>query len=365
MSSERKRILFINPYPHDKAPSQRLKYEQYYGHMKEAGYDIEYSPFYDDKVWKILYKKGNYAAKVAGIARGYFRRIKDLSRLRKYDIIYVHLWVTPIRPAFFEWLYAKVAKRMVYDIDDLVFLKKAGHIAWWKGLLKSSKKPVHLMKKADHIITCTPFLDEFVRKYNVHTTDISSTINTDSYLPVNNYQNDHKLILGWSGSHSTAAYLYLLKEVLQELNQQHPFKLLVMGDPTFHIDGLDVEAIAWSQEKEIPTLQRIDIGLYPLPLDDQWVMGKSGLKALQYMTLGIPTVATGIGANYRVIEDNVSGFLVKTKEQWKEKLVYLMQHPEERRRLGEAGRKRVEQYYSIRKNAPVYVGILNEVAAKA
>src|ERR1700694_2541417 len=170
-----KKILFVNPYPHDKAPSQRLKFEQYYPYMSDAGYQIEHTSFYDEKVWKILYKKGFYLQKALGIVRGYLRRIKYLFRLREYDVVYIHLWVTPIRPAFFEWLYAKVAKKIIYDIDDLVFLKKAGHIAWWKGILKSSRKPIYLMKKSDHVITCTPFLDEFVRKYNPHTTDISST----------------------------------------------------------------------------------------------------------------------------------------------------------------------------------------------
>ncbi|TCZ73136.1 glycosyltransferase family 4 protein [Flaviaesturariibacter aridisoli] len=361
----KKRILFINPYPHDKAPSQRLKYEQYYPHMRAAGYEIEYSSFYDDEIWKVLYKPGHIFAKAAGFARGYARRIKDLFRLRHYDIVYIHLWVTPIRPAFFEWLYGRVAKRIIYDIDDLVFLKEAKHIAWWRGMLKSRKKPVHLMKKARHVITCTPFLDEFTRQYNQNTTDISSTIDTDAYQPVNNYQNDHRLVLGWSGSHSTVTYLKLYSDMLQELAKTHDFKLLVMGSADFSIEGVDYEAVAWTAEREIPTLQRFDIGLYPLPLDDQWVMGKSGLKALQYMSLGIPTVATGIGANYRVIEDGVSGYLVKSKEEWIEKLKLLLDNPEKRRRIGSAAHDRVEALYSIKTNAPVYLQILDRVVHEA
>ncbi|RYY96172.1 MAG: glycosyltransferase, partial [Chitinophagaceae bacterium] len=91
-------------------------------------------------------------------------------------------------------------------------------------------------------------------------------------------------------------------------------------------------------------------------------MGKSGLKALQYMSLGIPTVATGIGANYRVIEDGVSGYLVKSKEEWIEKLKYLIDNPSERRRIGQAAHDRVERLYSIRQNAPVYLRIIDSVA---
>ena len=88
--------------------------------------------------------------------------------------------------------------------------------------------------------------------------------------------------------------------------KKYKFKLLVIGDPLFHIDGLDCEAIQWVENSEVRDLQRIDIGIYPLP-NEEWVLGKSGLKALQYMALGIPTIASAIGANYRVIEDGISG----------------------------------------------------------
>ncbi len=356
-----KKILFIVPYPFDKAPSQRLKFEQYYDQFRDAGYELQWSSFYDDAAWKVIYKSGNAVGKAAAILRGYGRRVRDLFRIGSYDLIYVHLWVTPIGPPFFEWMYAALAgKKMIYDIDDLIFIKDVSHIAWWKRLIKGRRKPIELMKKARHVITCTPFLDGFVRKYNAHTTDISSTINTDTYIPVNQYSNDKRLVLGWSGSHSTAAYLHLLKKVLTELYAEQPFTLLVMGDKDFKMDGVDVEAMAWSADKEIQTLQRIDIGLYPLP-DEEWVLGKSGLKALQYMSLGIPTVAQAVGANFRVMEDDMSGYLVTTEGEWKARLRHLMQHSEERRRIGTSARTRVEDLYSIRSTAPIYVSVLNSV----
>lgn len=356
-----KKILFIVPYPYDKAPSQRLKFEQYYDQFRRAGYDISWSSFYDEKAWRTIYKPGHFLQKVASILRGYLRRIKDGFRLSRYDIIYVHLWVTPIGPPWFEQWYAnKAGKRLIYDIDDLIFIENASHWSKWGRLLKGKKKPILLMKKAGHVVTCTPFLDEFVRKYNEHTTDISSTIDTDKYVAVNNYNNNKKLVLGWSGSHSTAGYLHLLSDVLRELYKETPFTLLVMGDKNFQMQGVEVEAHAWNATSEIPTLQRIDIGLYPLP-DEQWVLGKSGLKALQYMSLGIPTVATAIGANFRVMEDGVSGFLVKSKEEWKEKLRLLMQQPALRREIGLAAKLKVEQFYSIKSTTPVYLSVLESV----
>lgn len=216
------------------------------------------------------------------------------------------------------------------------------------------------MKRARHVITCTPFLDNYARQFTQHTTDISSTINTDTYQPVNTYRNGQTLTIGWSGSHSTSQYLSLLTDVLRKVKAAFDIRILVIGDPEFTIPGMEITTIAWNRDTEVEDLQQIDIGLYPLP-DEQWVHGKSGLKALQYMALGIPTVATAIGANYRVMEHEVSGFLVNTQEEWYNALVRLIKDPELRSQIGKNARARVEQYYSIRANRDTYLSIVKKV----
>ncbi|NUM88466.1 MAG: glycosyltransferase family 4 protein, partial [Bdellovibrionales bacterium] len=185
-----------------------------------------------------------------------------------------------------------------------------------------------------------------------------STIRTDAYLPSNPYTNARTITLGWSGSHSTAPYLRLLERPLRRL--RHGFRLKVIGDESFRMEGVPVDAQAWHEPTEVRDLQEIDIGLYPLP-DEEWVLGKSGLKALQYMALGIPTVATAIGANDRVIEDGVSGFLVRTEEEWIDRLERLIADPDLRRRIGTAARERVEKFYSVKACAPAYLRVFREV----
>ena len=219
----------------------------------------------------------------------------------------------------------------------------------------------YLMAKAKHVIVCTPMLEAYARKFNSLVSDISSTINTDIYVPVNTYTQSNPIVLGWSGSHSTAPYLKLLAPVLLRLAKVRNFKLIVMGDANFNIDGLQqIQALDWSEEIELKTLQSFDIGLYPLP-DEPWVHGKSGLKALQYMALGIPAIATAIGANYRVIEHNVSGVLVNTEDEWYNALCKLIDDAAYRKRLGTAGRLRVVEYYSINANKINYLKILNSI----
>lgn len=360
MPVSRKKVLVLCPHPEHVAPGQRLKYEQYFEYLRSSGYDITVSPFQTMALWKILYTKGNFAKKVVGVLQGYVRRSVDLARLPFYDGAYVFLLVTPLGPAIFERLCRLFAKKVVYDIDDLVFLNRTSEANKSVAFLRGKSKYFYMMQCADHVITCTPYLDEVVRKHNTRTTDISSTIDTDKYVPKRVYANDHQIVLGWSGSFSTSPYLKLIAPVLRRLRARVDFKLLVIGDASFQLEGLDVEALSWKEDTEVRDLSRIDIGLYPLP-NEQWVYGKSGLKALQYMGLGIPTVATAIGANFRVIEDGVTGYLVDNEDQWLERLERLVQDAALRERIGRAARKRVEERFSIKANRDTYLGIFRQV----
>ena len=356
-------VMVVSPYPKDMAPSQRLKYEQYFDYLTAQGYEFEIRPFVSTKFSKIVHKKGFYFGKIWFLILAYFGRIRDLWNIRKYDIVYIHLWVTPIGPPLFEFLFCAFAKKVIYDIDDLIFLKGTKSAAnSIVNFIKGRRKPVYLMKKANHVITCTPYLDAFVKKYNQKTTDISSTVNTDDYVPKNNYDfAGGQMIIGWSGSHSTSKYVYLLKDVFWELkNSGINYKLLVMGDDSFHLPGIPFEAIPWSKEKEIEVIRSFDIGLYPLP-DIQWILGKSSLKAIQYMSVGVPTIASALGTTSRVIDHGVNGFLVKNNREWVETIINLYNDKQLRSSIGRKAVEKIENYYSVNANKDTYLRILNNV----
>lgn len=359
-----KKILFLSPYPENKAPSQRLKYEQYFQIFKDEGYEIKTKSFVNENFWKILYLPNHTIKKIYYTFLGYLKRFFLLFTLKKYDVVYVHLWVTPMGIPLFEWLVILFAKKIIYDIDDMIFLGHSSNANRIWQSLKGKNKMIYLMKNANHVITCTPKLDEYVKQYNINTTDISSTVDTvNRYIPSNNYSNEHQLILGWSGSHSTSKYLYLLSNVLRNLALKHDFKLIVMGDNTFNIEGVNIEAIEWEKSIEIKTLQKFDIGLYPLP-DEEWVYGKSGLKAIQYMALGIPTIATALGANFRIIENEHNGYLVNPDDyqEWGIKIEKLLKDADLRKKLGKAGRQTIIEKYSIEANKDKYLAVFKSLA---
>lgn len=81
------------------------------------------------------------------------------------------------------------------------------------------------------------------------------------------------------------------------------------------------------------------------------------------MALGIPTIATAIGANYRIINDGINGYLVSTNnfKLWKKRLEQLITSENLRERLGKEGRKTIEEHYSIEANKDKYLAIFNSL----
>ena len=123
---------------------------------------------------------------------------------------------------------------------------------------------------------------------------------------------------------------------------------------------MNLDVISWSAEQEVQDLQAIDIGVYPLPVDD-WVSGKSGLKAIQYMAFGIPCVATNVGTTPLIIRDGENGLLVQTEAEWLDALERLIDDPHLRRRLGEQARRDAVAKYSTKAIAAEYRHVLASV----
>jgi glycosyltransferase involved in cell wall biosynthesis len=102
----------------------------------------------------------------------------------------------------------------------------------------------------------------------------------------------------------------------------------------------------WSSQTEAEELAQGDIGITFLP-DDAWSQGKCGLRVLQFMAAGLPVVANPVGMNRRMVIPNSTGLLADTPAEWAAAIEQLAADPQRRSRLGTAGRRQVEQGYSV------------------
>jgi len=353
------RLLVLCPYPEGRAPSQRLKFEQYYASWRSHGYEVDVRPFWSEPAWDILYAKGRRLAKARALLAGFFRRLRDYRDACRADLVYLHLEAAPLGPALLERRLKVRGVPLIYDIDDLVYLPRSSSGNRFMRWARNVEKIPELMRIADQVIVCTEYLRTFAVKHNANATNISSTIDTDSYQPRTHRGRTHGVVVGWSGSHSTSPYLKLLEKVLRTLQESDGIEVRVIGDEGFSMPGIRLKAQRWVRESEVSDLSEIDIGVYPLP-DEEWVLGKSGLKALQYMALEIPTVAQSVGANLQIIENGRNGFLAKNEGEWLSALRELIRDPDLRLRVGKAARQTVEERYSVRANERRYLDVLEK-----
>jgi len=362
--SKHMRLLAIVPSIYDTTPGQRFRIEQWEPLLRERRVEITYAPFGDPRLHQVLYSAGNMGRKLELVAKGFARRLSLLSSAKDYDAVYIFREAALLGPPIIERLIKRKGVPIIFDFDDAVFVSYRSPSNGYLSYLKFAAKTRTICRLASHVMAGNPYLADYARQVNPNVTVIPTTIDTAKYLPRANTTAEGVPVIGWTGSFSTVQHLDTLRPALQKLAQHERFRLRVIGTPSYSLAGVDVEAVPWRSETELDDLQPIDIGVMPLP-DDSWSKGKCGLKALQFMALGIPTVCSPVGVNTEIIQDGENGFIANSEDEWIEKLGRLLQSAELRNQLGHAGRRTVETKYSANVQAPRVFELLRSVVRDA
>jgi glycosyltransferase involved in cell wall biosynthesis len=351
------RIYILAPYPIGEAPSQRFRFEQYISLLETDGYLVEFHPFLDKKTWRSLYDHGATLKKISGILRAFLKRFALLFKLRKADHIFIHREASHIGPPIFEWLIAKVLRKgYIYDFDDAIWLPNYSEQNARYHRLKAYWKVSYCIKWAKHVSAGNHYLETYAGQFNKNITVIPTTIDTENHHNTTHAHDDDEVVIGWTGTHTTMRYLDPLIPILQELEQDHAFKFIVISNeaPTYNLKSL--EYIKWNKATEIEDLERLHIGVMPLE-HDIWSEGKCGFKGLQYMALGIPSVLSPVGVNTTIVQHGKNGYLATTREEWYSTIKQLMEDQALRRRIGKAGQETVENHYSVHANSNRYLSL--------
>ena len=353
----RNKILFICPYPAGEAPSQRFRFEQYFHVLRKNNFEFNQYSFWSKKNWAILYSNGNYLRKTIGLLAGYSKRLFQLLwYVPTADYVFIHREATPLGPPWFEWMSAKVFnKKIIYDFDDAIWLANTSEENKLSAWLKWHSKVKWICKWSYKVSCGNQYLCDFAKEYNQNVVLNPTTIDTENLhnpFIVKRDIIEDLITIGWTGTHSTLKYLEGIKPVLEILHNQFSgkIKFLIISDKKPSTEISSLQFIEWSKSTEIDDLVKFDIGIMPLT-DDTWSNGKCGFKALQYMSLGIATVASPVGVNKIIIEDGVNGYLCASYEEWLTKLSLLINNEELRSQLGKMGRTKVVESYSLLSNA--------------
>lgn len=355
------KILFLYPYPHGESPSQRFRFEQYYNILRQNGYRIKGQSFWGRKTWHILYKKGHTARKAMALLIGFLKRLTILPAASKASFVFIHRECTPVGPPVFEWIIAKILrKKIIYDFDDAIWLPNTSSENKLVAIIKWHSKFNSICRWC-YLISCgNDWLASIARAFNSNVVVNPTTIDTEHHHNPALYhvkKDENIITIGWTGTHSTLKYLDAILPLIRKLEERHNnLRFLVISNkkPWFQLRSLVF--MPWSKETEIQDLLTIDIGLMPL-VNDTWALGKCGFKALQYMALNIPAVASPAGVNKRIIDHGVNGFLCDSEEDWFSCLDKLVQEPDLRKQIGGEGRKKVISDYSISSNKKRFLSL--------
>jgi glycosyltransferase involved in cell wall biosynthesis len=349
------RLLVLAPAP-DAMASVRFRVQQFFPALRAAGIEPLFRPFLDSSGYSLLYQPGHAAGKLVAALRAAAGRIGDLVSATRAAAVLVHREAALIGPPLLEWLLARGLRRpLIFDLDDPVWVPydSPTYGRLLSRALKWPEKTLFTLAAADQVVAGNPHIAGFARKYNPNVSIVPTVVDTDRFTPAGT--DNHAPVLGWIGSHSTAPYLQSIVPALARLAQRKRFVLRVVGG---HIDapGVEVDERPWSLEDEVADFQSLDIGLYPL-IEDQWSVGKSGFKAIQYMACGLPVVASPVGVTRDIITAE-TGFFAERADDWVQHLGRLIDDVELRRRLGRAGREQAVARWSLEAHAPRLVRIV-------
>lgn len=295
-----------------------------------------------------MYEKGAFRKKTHTILTGLIRRTGLFFRLSNFDYVFIHRELVPFGPPVLEWVIAKVfKKKIIYDIDDAIWLADQNkETPFWKWL-KWRSKVKQICKWSWKVTAGNGYLADFARHYCDRVIVFPTVVDTDIHTPFSSLQKgENKVVIGWTGSHSTLFYLDQIVPVLQDLERQYNFAFVVIANRDPKLPLRDFRFIPWSMATEIEDLNQIDIGIMPLE-DNEWAKGKCGFKLIQYLALEIPAIASPVGVNEKVIQHGESGFLASNHDEWKKYLILLMKNQQLRNLLGKNGRKFIEENYSV------------------
>lgn len=349
------KILLLSRYG-PLGASSRVRFLQYLPYFRSQGVEVTVKPLLSDIYLRALYDGGSRWWEVG---KGYFGRILALLGARRFDVVIIEKELFPFMPAIAERFLRLIGVPYVVDYDDALFHRYDCHSNTWVRRLLG-KKIDSVMHHSSTVIAGNGYLAERARRAGASKVEVIPTV-----VDAERYQQKKKPstripIVGWIGTPQTSRYLKSLLPVFESIKNEMPVRFVAVGANPQDFEGTPVEAWLWSEDSEVESVQQFDIGIMPLE-DSPWERGKCGYKLIQYMACGVPVIASPVGVNCEIVEEGVNGRLASLAEEWNSALCDLLGAPSEsREKMGVAGRTSVEEWYSLRAQAPRLYKVLLE-----
>jgi glycosyltransferase involved in cell wall biosynthesis len=351
------RVLLLTRYGRTGA-SSRLRFLQYLPGLDEYDIDVHPAPFLDDDYLKGLYDGRRPAMR--RVLAFYSERLHSLVKAREFDAVWIEKEVLPWVPDGISRT-ALGSLPLVVDFDDAWHLRYSQSsnplVRWTLG-----SKLERMAKRADFVIVANKFLQSWAEEAGAERVTCIPTVVDLRRYPHTALPPAEPFTIGWIGTPETAPYLEPIKGALKQVLAKDGTRLLLVGAEPSFLPLPNVETPSWSEAREADLLQRMHVGIMPLP-KGAWEYGKSGYKLVQYMAASRPVVASPVGVNCDVVKEGVNGFFAITEDEWVGNLERFRGSLALTASFGAAARATVEDSFSLRATVPKIAEILKSAAA--
>lgn len=342
------KIAALVPYHTGFCAGQRFRIELWAKHLSRRGIQVEYFPFASPSLTKVLYLSGQKLEKAWSILQCYGDQLRRVVAASRPDVVYIYREAALIGPAFIESLTRRWKVPIIYDIDEPLFVPYVSPRNGRFNLLKFISKTRTLLEMSDQVWAVNHAIGDYAARFARHVSIVPMAVDTSRYFPQPDAVETSQPLIGWVGTLTNQPNLELIAEPLKRLKESHHARLRVIADEPMTLPDVDMEFIPWSYELEVSYLRQCQIGVVPVK-PSVWGPWKFFFKLIQYMSLGLPVVATPIGSNMEIIKEGVNGFLADSADEWYECIRTLIERPELRRAMGQAARETVEAQFSLEK----------------
>ncbi len=284
-------------------------------------------------------------------------RIVEASR--EYDVVYL-LKV----PSFslVDRLKRRSTARVVFDLSDTLW-KPVHREQGWHDLEA-------ILQRVDAVFAENEYMGAFGARYNRFIRLVPDSTPVERFERIRRQiapRPAGRTVVGWIGSQGTVGALQAIRGPLRRVFDRHPdlvLRVVGCGSPPPDLPGIPCSFRPdYDEDGMIREVLGMDVGLYPPPGDAEDYVGRGGLKAMIYMTGGVPAICLKAGECASLIEDGVTGMLVEKESDWDEKLDRLVRDPALRLEMSRRAREAARTRHSPEAVFRILAAALQEVIA--
>ncbi len=348
---QKKGILIVGPYP-----------SAFGGIAKYVNdlFNSELSQRYELLHLETGIRPGESASFLAGLGRTWqqFKELKRLLKEKSVGLVHIHTasWMSFWRYSIFLYQARKTKAKVLLHIHGAQFKE-----FFRSGSSFKKKLLISILSKADALVVLSEHWEEFfcsivpdVKRYVVLNTVRLPDLDFEALMESRRKREETTVL--FFGLLTKRKGLVEILELLPGILERENVRVLIAGG---RIPGED-DLVSRLEESARKFEERMDLRIN-VPGEEkekQYLEGDifllptfaEGLPIalLEAMSFALPVITTPVGAIPEVVEDGKNGFLIQPGDAGtlKEKIDYLLEHADEREKMGLRNLKRVREDFS-------------------